>query len=90
MIRQSPIVQMSVVLSMIMTIAGLINGILSVMTFNNKKPRKSDCALYLLGTTVVTMIIFALKFWILIVVQMAYMTNRSFLHFQCISFDFLL
>jgi hypothetical protein len=36
------------------------------------------------------MTIFALKFWILIIAQMTYLTNRLFLKSQCISIDFLL
>jgi hypothetical protein len=36
------------------------------------------------------MTIFALKFWLLVLSQMATITNRSFLHVQCKSMDFLL
>ncbi|CAF3921450.1 unnamed protein product [Rotaria sp. Silwood2] len=92
-IQQPPIVQMSMVLTMIMTITGLINGILSVITFKNKESRHIGCGFYLLGssiTTLFTMTMFALKFWILIVAQISYNMNRSFLYFQCISIDFLL
>jgi hypothetical protein len=76
-----------------MTLAGLLNGILSIITFNNELIRKTGCGLYLLTSailTTVTMIIFALKFLILILAQTTYITNRSFLHFQCISLDFFL
>jgi hypothetical protein len=59
----------------------------------SKVTRKSGSGLYLLGssiTTLFTTIIFTLKFWILIQAQTTSTTNRSFLHFQCISMDFLL
>jgi hypothetical protein len=93
-IRHQPhIVQMSVALTIIMTITGLINSALSLITFKNKESRKIGSGLYLFGSsiaTLFTMIIFAFKFWILILAQKTYMTNRFFLQFQCISMDFLL
>jgi len=76
-----------------MTLMGLINGICSLMTFMNKEPRKVGCGYHLLGssiTTLVTTIIFSIKFWILLAAQMTYMNNRSFLYFQCRSIDFIL
>jgi hypothetical protein len=91
--QQSSIVQMSVALTVVMTAIGLANSILSLMTFNSKVSRKTGCGLYLLSSsviTIITMIIFAFKFWILLVAQITYMSNRSFLYFQCISFDFIL
>jgi hypothetical protein len=41
-------------------------------------------------TTLLTMIMFGLKFLILLLAQMATITNRSFLEVQCISLDFIL
>ncbi|CAF1130475.1 unnamed protein product [Adineta steineri] len=92
LIQQPTIVQFSLALTIIMTIAGFIDGILSVMTFKDQELRSIGCGVYLLGsaiTTLFTMSMFALKFSILIVTQMSYTTNRSFLNFQCISIDFL-
>jgi hypothetical protein len=76
-----------------MIITGLINGILSTITFQNKKLREVGCGVYLLGssiTTLLTTIMFAFKFWLLIFVQMTLIGNRSFIYWQCISVDFLL
>jgi len=90
---QPVIVQISVTLSVLMTALGLISGIFSMMTFMNKEPRKTGCGFYLIGssiTTLFTTIIFSIKFWILLVAQMTYMTDRSFLYFQCRSIDFML
>ena len=59
----------------------------------NKEPRKTGCGLYLIAssiTSLITMIIFSAKFGILLAAQMTYVTNRSVLHFQCRSLDFLL
>ncbi|CAF1060091.1 unnamed protein product [Rotaria sp. Silwood1] len=41
-------------------------------------------------TTLLTIVIFGLKFWILILAQMTIISNRLFLQIQCLSFDFLL
>jgi hypothetical protein len=90
---QRLVVQISVVLSIIMTVAGLVNGILSLFTFKNKETRRTGCGLYLFSssvTTLLTMITFALKFWILNIAKMIYIKDRSFLKFQCHSIDFLL
>ncbi|CAF1360066.1 unnamed protein product [Adineta steineri] len=91
--HQPHIVQVSAALTMIVIIVGFINGFLMFITFKNKELRKTGSGLYLLTssmTTLCTVIIFALKFWILIIAQITYMTSRSFLYFQCMSFDFLL
>ncbi|CAF4370897.1 unnamed protein product [Rotaria sp. Silwood2] len=91
--HQSTIVKTSLVLNIIFNIAGFINGILAMITFKNKIIREVGCGMYLLGssiTTILTMILFGLKFWILILSQMAFISNRTFLHIQCISLDFLL
>ncbi|CAF0733292.1 unnamed protein product [Adineta steineri] len=73
-IHQPLIVQISIALTIIFMIAGLFNGILAMITFKNKRVRDVGCSLYILGssmTTLFTMIMFGLKFWILILAQMA-------------------
>ncbi|CAF1509173.1 unnamed protein product, partial [Rotaria sordida] len=91
--HQPSIVQVSVALTIIIIIAGITDSVLSIITFGNKESRKTGCGLYLLTSSIITlliMVIFALKFWILIIAQITYMTNQSFLKFQCISIDFFL
>jgi hypothetical protein len=93
MIHPLSIVQVSVVWAIIMIITGFVNGVLSIITFQNKETQEIGCGLYLLGSSIAilfTMIIFALKFWILMIAQMTYITNRLFLQVQCLSLDFLL
>ena len=90
---QSHLIQISVIATSIITCVGLINGFLALITFKNKKPREVGCGYYLLGssiTTLLTMIMFTLKFWLLISIQIGYITNRSLMFFQCLSLDFLL
>ncbi|CAF4126864.1 unnamed protein product, partial [Adineta steineri] len=86
-------IQFSIILTIIITIIGLINSILSFITFNNKEICQIGCGIHLLTISIITlftMILFALKFWILFIAQMTYITNDSFLKIQCISIDFLL
>ena len=91
--HQPSIVQVSVVLTLIIIIAGLVNSVLMMITFKNEGTRTIGCGQYLLCssiTTLVTTVIFAFKFWILMIAQITYLTNRSFLRSQCVSIDFLL
>ncbi|UJR07191.1 hypothetical protein I4U23_011479 [Adineta vaga] len=92
-LQQSSIIQVSIGLNVICILIGFINGILSLITFKNKNIREVGCGLYLFYssiTTLLIMILFALKFWILIFTQIYLIKNRLFLQIQCISLDFLL
>ena len=92
-IDQPFIVQMSLTLTIIFFVVGLINGILSLMTFKNSSAHEVGCGLYLLGSSITTLLItmmFGLNFLILILTQMTIISNRSFLLFQCYSLDYLL
>ncbi|CAF2734227.1 unnamed protein product [Rotaria sp. Silwood2] len=93
--HQSLVVQLCIVLTIIMTVAGLINSALLMIAINNREPRKIGCGIYLINSsittrTIFTMIMFALKCSILIIAQKTYITNRLFLQLQCTSIDFLL
>ncbi|CAF4059386.1 unnamed protein product [Adineta steineri] len=92
-IHQTIIIQISITLTVLMSIIGLVNGIFLLITFQNKILWKSGCAIYLLGssiTTLFTIIIFFLKFIILLLSQMTFITDRSYLNFQCIITDYFL
>ncbi|CAF1013120.1 unnamed protein product [Rotaria sp. Silwood1] len=91
--HQPFVVQTCIIITIVMMIVGFINSNLSLITFNNSESRKLGCGIYLLGssiTSVIIMIMFALKFWILIIAQITSISNRVFLRYQCISVDFLL
>jgi hypothetical protein len=91
--HQSISVKISVTLTIIFLVVGLIDGLLSMITFKSKIIREVGCGVYLLGssiTTLLTTIIFGLKFWILILSQMGIISNELFLSFQCYSIDFIL
>jgi hypothetical protein len=87
------IIKISLALTIIFIITGLINGILSLLTFMNKTVRQVGCGLYLLCSSITTLfitIMFGLKFFILLFSHMSIISNRSFLSGQCYSFDFIL
>jgi len=93
-LRHQPLItKISVGVTTVMLTLGLLNGILSIITFKGKTLRRVGCGLYLMGSSVncilITMI-FTFKFWLLVLSQMGSIRNRSFLHIHCISIDFLM
>ncbi|CAF4654105.1 unnamed protein product, partial [Rotaria sp. Silwood2] len=93
LLNQPSIILFSLSVVIISIVVGLINGILSLITFQNRQVCEVGCGFYLIGssiTTLLTTIIFGLKFWILVLAQMTVISNRVFLQIQCMSFDFLL
>jgi hypothetical protein len=76
-----------------MFVSGLINGLLSFLTFRRKIPRQVGTGYYLLFSSIISiLIIFILniKFWQLILSQMSVINNRSLLYVSCISIDIIL
>ena len=67
--KQTFSVQLSALLTMIMLGIGMINGILSILTFKNKSSQEVGCGIYLLISSICSLmivILFTLKFWFLI------------------------
>jgi hypothetical protein len=93
-ISQQPVViKLAIALTSVMFCLGLINNILSFLTFRMKNMRTIGCGLYLYITSIIsmiTMIIFLVKFWFLLVSKMSLINNRLFIHIECITIDFLL
>ncbi|UJR14206.1 hypothetical protein I4U23_001199 [Adineta vaga] len=92
-LHQTIIVKISIALNIIFMIVGFINGILALITFKNKITREVGCGLYLLGSSITTLLIvfiFGLKFWILIAAQMFFISDEFFLNMQCILLDFFI
>jgi len=91
--QQPPIIKISLALIVILFTLGMINSILSLITFNNKTVQEVGCGLYLLGISINSlflMIFFVLKFSFLLLIQMEIITNDKFFYIQCHSIDFLL
>ncbi|CAF1443748.1 unnamed protein product, partial [Adineta ricciae] len=90
---QTSIVKLSLSLTIVFIIIGLINGFLSLITFKNKSVREVGCGIYLFSsslTTILTMIIFGLKYFVYLSTQISVPSNDLFLRIQCYSLDFLL
>jgi hypothetical protein len=82
----------SIVVTVVMLTAGLINGLFSILTFQRKTPRKVGCGIYLLAASIIslfTMSMFTLKFVSFALIQLLIITNRTVLIGQCICIDFL-
>jgi hypothetical protein len=93
LIHQPVLVQVTAGLCIIFIIIGFVNGLLSLITFKNKVVCEVGCGVYLLVssiTTLLTMTFFGLKVWILLLAQMSIIENRTFLTIQCYSIDFFL
>jgi len=91
--HQPIIIKISLLLTIIFMLTGLVNGSCSLITFKNKPVQEVGCGLYLLGssiTTIILMILLVAKFIILLLTQMTILTNMSFLQIQCYSLDFLI
>ena len=93
MLRQPIAVRVSIALSTVLILLGFVNGVLSLITYKDKTVLELGCGFYLLVlsiTTLLTFTLFTLKFWILMLSQIGFITNRSFLNVQCILGDFVL
>ncbi|UJR11665.1 hypothetical protein I4U23_015846 [Adineta vaga] len=91
--HQTSIVKISFSLTILFMIIGLINGFLSLITFKTKNVLEVGCGIYLLSssiTTILIMILFELKYLIYLSTQISIPSNQLFLKIQCYSLDFLL
>ena len=93
-LRQQPkAVQVSMAMIMIIFVLGLTNGVFSIMTFHTNKSQEVGCGLYLLFSSIISIlatIIFTFKFWFVLLSQNGIITNRDYLSFNCITVDMLL
>ncbi|CAF1020881.1 unnamed protein product, partial [Didymodactylos carnosus] len=91
--HQPFIVKLSIVITTIMLTFGIISNLLSILTFKQKKTRDVGCGIYLLSSSIISLLIicmFVLKFWGLLLTQMMLFTNQTYLHVDCILTEFLL
>ena len=69
---QNWVIKISAILTMIMLVGGLINSFCCIFTFKDKEIRKLGCGIYLFTssiTSLLTIIVFTLKYWFLILTQ---------------------
>jgi hypothetical protein len=91
--RQPTSVKVSITVTMVMFLLGLINSTISIMTFQSTKGQETGCGLYILFSSIIsllTTITFTLKFWLVVLAQKGTITNRSYLSFSCVTVDILL
>ena len=75
---------------MTLFVAGLINSVLSFLTFHNSDTRQVGSGMYLLAssiTTLFTMCMFTTKFWFFVLTRTKAATSRSVLHGGCIVIE---
>ncbi|CAF1184919.1 unnamed protein product [Adineta steineri] len=91
--KQSKAVKITASITILMLIFSIINGLLSILTFKREPLLKVGCGVYLLTDSIIsilTITIFTIKYFQLIIFQMKSITNTSFIHFSCILTDVLL
>ena len=91
--NQSFSIKISAALTVIMFIAGLINSILSLIVFQNKTSRQVGCGMYLLASSVtsfLTISMFVIKFWFVVLSQIDSSLRLSVLQGGCVSIEVIL
>jgi hypothetical protein len=88
--NQSFSIKMSAALTIIILVGGLINSVFSFITFKNKHLRQVGCGMYLLAssiTSLLTISLFTVKFWFVVLTQMSVSVSVSVLHGGCVSIE---
>ncbi|CAF1416032.1 unnamed protein product [Adineta steineri] len=88
--NQSFSIKLSSGLTIIMFVAGLINSILSFITFQHKDSQQVGCGMYLLTssiTSLLTISMFIIKFWFVVLTHIDVSTSLSVLRGGCASIE---
>ena len=92
--QQQLIVQVSIAITLCMFSLSIIDNVLSIITFMQPQTRDIGCDIYLLVSSIIallTVMVFSVKFFFLLVTQLFMMTTKiQWIHFGCISLEFLL
>ncbi|CAF1290215.1 unnamed protein product [Adineta ricciae] len=87
---QSFVVKMSAIVTMVMFVGGMINGLLSLLTFRNVELRKTGCGIYLLASSVTslfTISVFTFKFWFVLYNHINVSVNAPVFRDVCIFLE---
>ena len=90
---QSVSIKISLVLTIIMFVGGVINSIFSLITFQNKQCQQVGCGLYLLASSITSFLsitMFTIKFWFVVLTQIDASTSLSVLQGGCVSMEVVL
>ncbi|UJR17119.1 hypothetical protein I4U23_004015 [Adineta vaga] len=91
--QQRIIVKIALILMSFIFVFGVINSFLSFQTFRQEQVQNVGCGLYLYTSSIISMMIIlflTLKFSFLLIIQMNFVSNRTFYYIQCLSIDFIL
>jgi hypothetical protein len=90
---QRSVIKVSLSLTILVFCLGLINGLLSTITFHIKQLQQVGCGIYLFISSLISfisIIMILLKFIFLLLAQTNQILNRTYLYINCILIDFLL
>ncbi|CAF3880806.1 unnamed protein product [Adineta steineri] len=88
--NQSFSIKLSAALTIIMFVAGLINSVFSFITFQHKDSQQVGCGMYLLAssiTSLLTISMFIIKFWFVVLTHINVSTSLSVLRGGCASVE---
>ncbi|CAF1027592.1 unnamed protein product [Adineta steineri] len=91
--NQSFSIKFSAGLTIIMFVAGLINSVLSFITFQHKDSQQVGCGMYLLTssiTSLLTISMFIIKFWFVVLTHINVSTSLAVLRGGCASIESIL
>jgi hypothetical protein len=91
--NQPVVVKICAALTVIMFVGGLINSVLSFLTFQGKDLREVGCGMYLLAssiTSLLTVSMFTVKFWFVVLTQINVSISLSVLRGGCMFMEPLL
>ena len=90
--RQPSILLISIAITGFLFAVGLVDALFCIWTFQAPRIRQTGCGLYLLATSITSLLVmtgFVIKMIFMIVSQMGAVTHRWFLLSHCITMDFL-
>ena len=91
--NQSFSIKISATFTILMFVAGLINSIFSLITFQSKECRQVGCGMYLFASSVTSFLaisMFTVKFWFVVLSQINISTSLYVLQGGCISIEVIL
>ncbi|CAF1085109.1 unnamed protein product [Adineta steineri] len=90
--QQPTTVKVSAIITVSMFVFGLVSNIMSIIAFQHNQSHEIGCTKYLLMlsiTSLLTIIMFTLKFWFFLLIQMSIITDAIFLYVNCLLMEVL-
>ena len=93
LLEQSLVIKCAILVTLILSSGGFVNGFLALMTFRRASAREVGCGVYLLVSSIASMLIsvvLVLKLTFLLVSQLKLVEQRWIVQLQCQTIDYLL